>query len=943
MVKLTLSIDWQEFQKIADLLKKAKAKTARLSQQMALQNGEVILIFVLLLPEKSKKEYMELQKLIKEHKEKIQTTLEKSELALGEIIFNNNNCQILSQSSIKFELVVDFPELRSSYECSLEIIDESDVIPIINGERSGWERISYACLLEVENELKALDFKEPIEHKKYTREGMIKRVIDERRQKADKAKYRIKWALNIYGDHLLTNESGVKYKIFLRDFQNETGYSDSMDSRLNKLGTTKHIMFAFKQLKEDKNLYNKLAKTCPFIEIYCDPLNDYKVSWFYPDQLPLEEQLFLSRYFKNETYIEDEELQNFLKFLDESTGYELINIRPEVREKVESAFEKDMLKELRKRWNPDFSSIKAELFPYQNEGIEFILFRKSTILADEMGLGKTVQAIGASILKKQVFGFKKVLVVCPASLKGQWKKEIEKFSDEKAMVIQGTPYERARQYQGTEHLFFIVNYETLLRDHLAINRAGIDFLILDEAQRAKNYETKTAASIKRLEFKHVLVVTGTPIENRLIDIFSVVSIVDPYFFGPLWEFSYQHCLFDPERRDKINGYYNLQKLNKNLEQILIRREKRKVIDQLPNVLQTNIPVELSPLQTEYHASYAKGIASIIRKKFLTPYDLQKLQLLLANMRMVCDSTYLIDEETNESPKLEELKYILLEKLDVSNSDRKIIIFSEWVKVHKLIGKMLRENNIGFTELNGSIPVKLRGELIKKFETNPHCKIFLSTEAGGVGLNLQVADTLINFELPWNPAKKNQRIGRIDRLGQKSNKLTILNFITRNSIEQQIASGLLVKQNLFDGVLDSSSTTNYVDFSSKGRSQFIQQLEEFIAESEKNTIDSDLEIVAADSYNNTENQINIPTNSHEIDLSEEATEPIEESIIKSERLTQSTITDEKTLEVEQVMNNGMQFLAGLFKMSTGKDLGLSSQTIEINKETGEVTMKFKLQI
>ena len=166
-----------------------------------------------------------------------------------------------------------------------------------------------------------------------------------------------------------------------------------------------------------------------------------------------------------------------------------------------------------------------------------------------------------------------------------------------------------------------------------------------------------------------------------------------------------------------------------------------------------------------------------------------------------------------------------------NSDTKIIIFSEWVKVHKLIGHILRENNIGFTELNGSVPVKLRGELIRKFETNPHCKIFLSTEAGGSGLNLQVANTLINFELPWNPAKKNQRIGRIDRLGQKSNKLTIFNFITRNSIEQQIASGLLVKQNLFDGVLDGGSKTNSVDFSTKGRSQFIQQLEEFIAETE----------------------------------------------------------------------------------------------------------------
>lgn len=884
---------------------------------------------------------MELQELIKKQKLKLQDILPKAELALGEIMFNNNDCQVLSQSAIRFELFVDSADSKSAKECSLDIVDE-DLIPSVNGERTGWERVSYACLLEVENELKFLDPKESVEHKKYTREGMIKRVLLERRQKSDKAKYRIKWAANIYGDHLLTNENDIKYKLFLRDFENETGYSDSMDSRLNKLGTTKHIMFAFQQLKDNQQLYVQLDKTCPFVEVFCDPGNDYRISWFYPNRLPIDEQLLISRYFKKATYIEDEDLKHFLGFLEESADFPMIHIRPEVREKVEKAFEQDMLLELSKEWTPDFSGIKIDLFPYQKEGIEFALFRKAAIIADEMGLGKTVQAIGTALLKKKVFGFKKVLVVCPASLKSQWKNEIEKFSNEKALIVEGLPKDRGRQYLDTEHLFFIVNYETILRDQLAINKAGIDLLILDEAQRAKNYETKTASSIKRLASKHVLIITGTPIENRLIDIFSIVSIIDPQFFGPLWEFSYQHCLFDPERRDKINGYYNLQQLNRKLEQILIRREKRKVIDQLPNVQQTNIPVSLSPLQADYHAGYAKGIANIIRKKYLTPYDLQRLQLLLANMRMVCDSTYLIDEETNESPKLEELKYILLEKLDVPNSDRKIIIFSEWVKVHKLIGKMLRENNIGFVELNGSVPVKLRGELIKKFEDNAHCKVFLSTEAGGSGLNLQVADTLINFELPWNPAKKNQRIGRIDRLGQKSNKLTILNFITRNSIEQQIASGLLIKQSLFDGVLDSSSTTNYVDFSSKGRSQFIQQLEEFITETEKIPMDIDLEEVVT-LAGTPENLSEVLQEADDIDLTEELFEADTETVQEVKPASHQTVAEEKAQEIEQVMNNGMQFLAGLFKMSTGKDLGISGQSVEINKETGEIVMKFKLPV
>jgi SNF2 family DNA or RNA helicase len=886
---------------------------------------------------------MDIRLIITSQKEKLKEQLNREELALGEIIYNNGQCQVLSQSASRYELIIHNEVKNEMTECSL-VIENGIIAPETDGDTSEWDRNSYACLLQVENETHLLDPKEYIEHKKYTRAGMIKRVLKERRQKAEKATYRIQWADNIYGDHILTNEKGVKYKIFLRDLENETGYSNSMDSCLNKLGTTKHIMFAFKVLKENKARFNQLKKTYPFVEIYCDPLNDYKITWYYPHKLTVEEQLLITRYFKNSASIENDKVTNLLEFIKEAAGNPHICIRPEVAEKIELAFEKKVLEDLRDTCRPDFSSIKADLYEYQKEGILFSLFRKNAIIADEMGLGKTIQAIGTAILKKQVFGFTKTLVVCPASLKEQWKKEIEKFSGESAVVVQGNPEERANQYKNNQYFFFIINYETVLRDQLAINKAGVDFLILDEAQRAKNYETQTAASLKRINAKHKLVITGTPIENRLIDIFSIMGILDPEFLGPLWEFSYQYCLFDPERYNKINGYYNLQKLKKKLEEVLIRREKRKVIDQLPHIRQINIPVDLSPLQADYHASYAKGLSQIIRKKFLTPYDLQKMQLLLANMRMVCDSTYLIDDETNESPKMEELKHILLEELDVPGKEIKIIIFSEWVKVHKLIGKLLRDNNIGFVELNGKIPVGTRGELIRKFESNPQYKVFLSTEAGGSGLNLQVADTLINFELPWNPAKKNQRIGRIDRLGQKSSNLTIFNFITRNSIEQQISSGLLVKQSLFDGVLSDNGRINFVDFSTKGRSQFIQQLEEFISETEKREQEK-TELAEVSQHEEIQAE---PGNKHlspnEIDLTDDDAEH-QETIAKDVNNDENNGTPRtvQTEELEKVMNNGLQFLSGLFKMTTGKDMGIENQKIEVNKETGEVIIKFKLPI
>ena len=878
---------------------------------------------------------MSVQEIISIQKESLPSLMDKHELANGEEIYNKGLCQLLSQSEVGFELIISDETIPTSVEYRLDIGLNGNIVPCNAGTEDGWDRYSYACLLQVENELRLTDPKENILHKKYTRDGMIIRVMKERLLKADKANYHIEWADNIYGDHILTNENGVKYKIFLRDFEKETGYSNSMDSRLNKLGTTKHIMHAFRRLKDDKNLFDKLEKTFPYVEIFCDPLNGNRITWFYPHSLQEDEKLFISTYFKNLTYLTDHDVLKLLGFIIKAREYSHFCIRPEVVGKIESAYEKKMLDDLSKIHKPDFSIIKTELYQYQKEGIEFALFKKVAIIADEMGLGKTIQAIGTAILKKRILGFSKALIVCPASLKEQWRSEIEKFTDENSIVISGTPEERERQYKDDGYFFFIVNYETVLRDHQAMNKAGFEILILDEAQRAKNYETLTASSLKRLDIKHKVVITGTPIENRLIDIFSIMSILDPEFFGPLWEFSYQHCLFDPEKPNKINGYYNLQKLNKKLEEVLIRREKRNVMSQLPNIRQITIPVNLSPMQAEFHASYAKGLAQIIRKKFLTPYDLQKMQLLLANMRMVCDSTFLIDDSTNESPKMEELKYVLFEKMGIQHKDAKIIIFSEWVKVHQLIGKLLRENKVGFVELNGKVPVKMRGELIHKFESNPEFKVFLSTEAGGTGLNLQIADTIINFELPWNPAKKNQRTGRIDRIGQKSNILTIYSFITRNSIEEQIASGLLVKQSLFDGVLGNNKSTNFVDFSTKGRSQFIQQLEAFIVQTENQDIMSSLRLT--DKPVKAFETIKVP---EEIDLTEDVSEPIvEQSVIEPENISDNQ-TD-KNVQLEAVMNSGMQFLAGLFKMTTGKDIGLENQRVEVDKTSGEIIMRFKI--
>ncbi|WP_289053544.1 DEAD/DEAH box helicase [Carboxylicivirga marina] len=880
-------------------------------------------------------------------------------------LFNNGAVTPLSQSIEYFDYHIEGVDEPIAI-CFEPVYDgENKVIDfVISCQSEEWDSFSYACLLQTKELLSASQ--SSIEHKKYSREGMIRRVLAERQQKAKRAEYRIKWADNIYGDHVLTNENGVKYSIFLRDFDNEIGYSNSKDSEVNKLGTTKHIMYAFEMIKTNKSLYRRLRKTCPFIEVYLDPLNDYRVSWFYPNEMSNDLSDLLNKYFNSNQVVEDDQILELHHFFIEAEAFDNIVIRPEVKEKYNNTLESRALKAVAQNYRPDFSSINATLYDYQQDGIVFASCRKHAIIADEMGLGKTIQAIGTAALKKDLFGFEKTLVVCPASLKTQWKSEIEKFTELDAEIVSGTPDERALQYKTSTAYFMIVNYEMVLRDQLAINHAQIDYMILDEAQKVKNYATKTASAIKNISRKHVLIITGTPIENKLIDLFSLMSILDPHLLGPLWEFSYQHCLFDNFKPNKINAYYNLSQLKEQLKPVLLRREKRKVIEQLPNVQQQDIPVRMTPLQADYHASYASGIGQITRKKFLTQFDLQRLSQLLTAMRMVCNSSYLVDENTYESPKLEELKYILLEKLDLANQNKKVIIFSEWVKMHKLMGKMLLENNIGFSELNGSVPSNKRGELIKKFESDDKCKVFLSTEAGGAGLNLQVADILINFELPWNPAKKNQRIGRIDRLGQKSDKLSIFNLITVDSIEQNIALGLLVKQNLFDNVLNEGFNNDFVDFTEKGRGQFLEQMKELagafeepqqdVVEPEVEPDEKSPEYTLEEFKKEHEDEYLVP---FEEDNSEykQPQLPFDEGDDKQPLIskTEQAETEDKpsaedaTVEtqkvaaqqMEDVLNNGMQFLSGLMKMATGKDVGIEEQKIEVDQETGEVTMKFKM--
>jgi SNF2 family DNA or RNA helicase len=319
--------------------------------------------------------------------------------------------------------------------------------------------------------------------------------------------------------------------------------------------------------------------------------------------------------------------------------------------------------------------LKVPLLPYQVDGIAFVAAAGRAVLADDMGLGKTIQGIGAAEFLAREAEVRKVLVVCPASLKSQWRSEIHRFCDRDVQLIGGRTAERFSQYDNS-CFFTVCNYEQVLRDILAIERVKWDLIILDEGQRIKNWESKTAATIKSLWSRFALVLSGTPLENRLDELYSVVQFIDDRRLGPGFRFFNTHRVVD--EKGKVLGYKNLSQLRETLKPILLRRTRDSVALELPPRTMEILRIAPSDEQSELHQNHMRIVVSIVRKKFISEMDLLRLQIELLMCRMAADSTFLVDKEApGHSTKLEFLDDLLGRLFEEDH--RKVILFSEWTK------------------------------------------------------------------------------------------------------------------------------------------------------------------------------------------------------------------------------------------------------------------------
>ncbi|MBM4200580.1 MAG: DEAD/DEAH box helicase, partial [Gammaproteobacteria bacterium] len=350
-----------------------------------------------------------------------------------------------------------------------------------------------------------------------------------------------------------------------------------------------------------------------------------------------------------------------------------------------------------------------------------------------------------------------------------------------------------------------------------------DIVIVDEAQRIKNWNTVAARALKRIESPYAIVLTGTPLENRLEELISIVQFVDRHRLGPTWRLLHDHQIRDDHGR--VVGYRELDRLGATLAPVMLRRRKAEVLEQLPERVDNLLFVPMTPEQRIHHDENGDIVAKIVHRwrktGFLSDADQRRLTCCLQNMRMSCNSTFLLDQQTDHGVKADELMAVLDELFE--QPDAKAVVFSQWVRTHELIARRLQARGWGHVLFHGGVPSEKRAALIDRFIEDPACRLFLSTDAGGVGLNLQhAAATIVNMDLPWNPAVLEQRIGRVYRLGQ-TRSVQVVNLVAQGTIEEGMLSVLAFKKSLFAGVLEGGDKEIFLH--GTRLSKFMESVEE----------------------------------------------------------------------------------------------------------------------
>lgn len=677
---------------------------------------------------------------------------------------------------------------------------------------------AFEFLLTAKSELGlAMPPDESVPLENLTAEELHARALAERQKRGKEEAMIVRSANNDrpWTDYVVTSkQSGRTYRVALRSMDEGESFCTCPDFRTNHLSTCKHIINV--QNKVKKRFTNKQLQKA-FRRNRVSVAVDYGTKRGIRFHLPHKNDPVIDEICGD---ISGEILTDARDVLSRIEALEQAGRRVQIYPDAECYAQRQLVRdriakqcsEIRK--DPTNHPLRTELLdatllPYQLDGIAFAAGAGRAILADDMGLGKTIQGIGVAELLSRLADIQKVLIVCPASLKSQWRSEIAKFSGRTSQLILGNGVERAEQY-NCESFFTICNYEQVLRDVTAIETVPWDLIILDEGQRIKNWESKTSQMIRMLESPFRLVLSGTPLENRLGELYTVTKFVDDELLGPAYQFFNRHHVVDD--RGKTQAYHRLDELRSRMSGVLLRRTRNEISNQLPERTDEIVRIEATQEQLDIQDANVARAAQIASKKFMTEMDRLVLMSCLSNARMACDSTYLLDQDAREySSKLDRLTD-LLEGL-IEDPSRKIVIFSEWRRMLDRIESRLEDMGAEFVRLDGQVPQKKRSSLVARFQNDPDCRVICMTNAGSTGLNLQSANTVINVDLPWNPAVLEQRIARAHRMGQK-NPVHVYKLVTvgpgnHSTLEERLLDTLASKQELADASLNIDSEIDEV--------------------------------------------------------------------------------------------------------------------------------------
>ena len=435
-------------------------------------------------------------------------------------------------------------------------------------------------------------------------------------------------------------------------------------------------------------------------------------------------------------------------------------------------------------------NIKADLRDYQKKGIQWLQmlhhYGFGGILADDMGLGKTLQAI--AFLSSQMHEKSRVLILAPSGLIYNWADEFQKFAPNlDVAVVHGLkPYRET--ILAEKHQVYVTSYATFRQDSEIYQNLSFDFLFLDEAQVMKNAQTKIAKILRKFVVPSVFALSGTPIENNLGELWSIFQIVLP---GLL-----------PAKKDFMK--LPAERVAQFIKPFVMRRKKEDVLTELPDLIEVVYKNELEDQQKAIYLAQLQQMQERIERVTAAEFQRNRVEILtgLMRLRQICDTPALFMEDyRGDSGKLDSLRDLLSQ---IAEGNHRVLIFSQFRGMLDRIEDELPQLGLTSFKITGSTPSQERQEMTKAFNQGDRDVFLISLKAGGVGLNLTGADTVILVDLWWNPAVESQAIGRAHRMGQEQ-AVEVYRLVTRGTIEEKIQELQEQKKNLVSEVLDGTES------------------------------------------------------------------------------------------------------------------------------------------